>query len=62
MMMINSKIRELIFANQSTTEIRKQAIANGMTTLFLDGVEKVTQGITTFEEVYRVAKRTEQDA
>ncbi|MEM7452969.1 MAG: GspE/PulE family protein [Planctomycetota bacterium] len=61
MMMVDSKIRELIFANASTTEIRKVAIANGMSTLFHDGVDKVLNGITTFEEVYRVAKKTEQD-
>ncbi len=61
MMMIKSKIRELIFKNESSTVIRKQAIAEGMDTLFVDGVNKVLAGMTTFEEVYRVAKRTQQD-
>ncbi|MEE2827285.1 MAG: ATPase, T2SS/T4P/T4SS family [Planctomycetota bacterium] len=62
LMMVDSKVRQMIFENQSTTEIRKYAIAEGgMSTLFRDGVEKVLSGITTFEEVYRVAKRTEQD-
>ena len=52
----------MIFDNSSTADIRTYAIADGgMTTLFRDGVEKVVNGITTFEEVYRVAKRTEQD-
>jgi type IV pilus assembly protein PilB len=32
-----------------------------MKTLYVDGMNKVMKGITTFEEVYRVAKRTEQD-
>ncbi len=62
MMLVDSKIRELIFKNASTMEIRKAAIARGMTTLYQDGVSKVLQGITTFEEVYRVAKETEQDS
>ena len=61
-MMVDSQVRQMIFDNQSTTEIRKYAITDGgMSTLFRDGVDKVLSGITTFEEVYRVAKRTEQD-
>lgn len=62
LLLIDSRVRQMIFENRSTTEIRKYAIADGgMTTLFRDGVDKVLKGITTFEEVYRVAKRTEQD-
>ncbi len=61
MMMINAKIREMIFQNQSSVEIRKVAITQGMKTLYVDGIYKVLKGITTLEEVYRNAKRTEQD-
>jgi type IV pilus assembly protein PilB len=61
-LMIDSKVRELVFANASTTEIRRYAISAGMDTLYTDGMKKVCRGITTIEEVYRVAKRTEQDA
>jgi type IV pilus assembly protein PilB len=61
LMVVNSRIRELIFQNASSVEIRQVAIAGGMTTLYSDGIRKVLQGITTMEEVYRVAKRTEQD-
>ena len=43
------------------TTIRVAAITNGMSTLYADGMLKVIRGITTFEEVYRVAKRTEQE-
>jgi type IV pilus assembly protein PilB len=32
-----------------------------MKTLYVDGIYKVLKGITTLEEVYRNAKRTEQD-
>ncbi len=60
-MMITSKIRELIFSAATTTEIRKAAISQGMTTLYVDGIRKAMRGVTTLEEVYRVAKRTEQD-
>ena len=61
LMMIQSKIRELIFKSVSSTEIRKAAITQGMTTLYVDGIHKVIKGITTLDEVYRNAKRTEQD-
>ena len=61
MMMVDSRIREMIFKNESTPVIRQAAIERGMTTLFQDGIDKVLKGITTFEEVYRVAKKTEQD-
>ncbi|MCO6456728.1 MAG: type II/IV secretion system protein [Pirellulaceae bacterium] len=61
MMMVNSKIREMIFEARSAVDIRKQAITEGMTTLYVDGIDKAMRGITTLEEVYRVAKRTEQD-
>ncbi|MFM7564054.1 MAG: GspE/PulE family protein [Planctomycetota bacterium] len=61
LLVINNKIREMIFKNQSSTEIRKYAMQNGMDTLFRDGIRKVLNGVTTFEEVYRIAKRTEQD-
>lgn len=61
MLIINAKIREMIFANASTTEIRNFAVRNGMMTLYADGIDKVMRGITTFEEVNRVSKRGEQD-
>jgi len=32
-----------------------------MKTLYVDGIDKVLKGMTTLEEVFRVAKRTQQD-
>lgn len=61
MMPMSSKIRELIFKNASSVELRKMAIQQGMKTLYVDGVRKVLRQLTTLEEVYRNAKRTEQD-
>tara|TARA_B100001123_G_scaffold324697_1_gene364815 strand:+ start:5045 stop:6766 length:1722 start_codon:yes stop_codon:yes gene_type:complete len=62
MMIVSAKIRELIFNNQSSVDIRKVAVNEGMQTLYLDGLEKAKEGITTLEEVTRVAKRSEEDA
>jgi type IV pilus assembly protein PilB len=61
LMPITSKIRELIFKNSASPDIRKVAIKQGMKTLYVDGLRKYLKGITTLEEVYRNAKRTEQD-
>ena len=61
LMLVNNRIREMMFRAASTQEIREAAINQGMTTLYADGMRKVLKGITTFEEVYRTAKTTEQD-
>jgi type IV pilus assembly protein PilB len=61
LMLITAKIREAIFENRSSQDIRKIATSQGMKTLYQDGILKVLKGITTLEEVYRVTKRTEQD-
>jgi type IV pilus assembly protein PilB len=62
LLLITSKMRELVFQNAPTPQLRDTAISQGMSTLYVDGIRKVLKGITTLEEVYRVAKRTEQDA
>ena len=61
MMMITAKIRELIFAGASAPQIRNAAVSEGMITLYRDGIDKVMRGITTLEEVFRVAKKSEDD-
>ena len=61
MLIIDSKVRQMIFDNTPTNIVREYAISNGMSTLYKDGLDKVMGGITTFEEVFRVAKKTEQD-
>ena len=60
-MKITSGIRELIFQNKSSVEIRERAIKEGMSTLYQDGLSKVLKGITSLEEVFRIAKKTQQD-
>ena len=61
LMMMTNKVRELAFAGRSTQEIRRAAVAQGMTPLYDDGIRKVLDGITTIEEVFRVAKRPRND-
>jgi type IV pilus assembly protein PilB len=60
LMLMNTRLRELAFSGAPTQQIRKAAIESGMKTLYEDGLRKVMAGITTLEEVYRVAKRTSE--
>ncbi len=61
LMLMSSKIRELSFQGAPTQQLRKAAIGQGMNTLYQDGIRKALKGITTIEEVFRVAKRTDDD-
>lgn len=53
---VTDKIMKLILERASTQAIEKEAISEGMITLKQDGYLKVLDGITTFEEVLRVAQ------
>jgi len=45
-------------AHEEVGAIQKLAIAEGMQTLYENGLVKVIQGITTLEEVMRVTSET----
>ena len=59
LMVMTPKIRQLAYDNVATQDIRRMAISEGLDTLYWDGVSKVLKGITTLDEVYKVAKRDE---
>jgi type IV pilus assembly protein PilB len=50
---LSERIRDLVMIGATPVEIRKAAIAEGMLTLRMSGLEKVRKGITTLEEVLR---------
>jgi type IV pilus assembly protein PilB len=52
---MTDKVRELVMANANAAEIRQQAIKDGMKTMLDDGIAKALTGVTTLEEVLRVA-------
>jgi general secretion pathway protein E len=56
MLPINDFIRDMIIRRCSSTEIKAQAVKDGMETLRMDGAKKVIEGITTVEEVLRVTQ------
>lgn len=51
----NAEIIKAVLAGITIGEIKELAMAHGMTTLKQDGILKVLSGITTFDEVIRVA-------
>ena len=55
-MEISDEIRKKILDNESPKEIETVAVTEGMVTLFMDGMIKVFQGVTTIEEVLRVMR------
>jgi type II secretory ATPase GspE/PulE/Tfp pilus assembly ATPase PilB-like protein len=56
LMHMSSEIRSLAFERAPTNKIRKAALAGGMKSLLADGRLKVLGGITTAEEVVKVAQ------
>lgn len=56
---IDDDIRPLIIAHASASDIKQQAIAQGMKTLREDGWEKVLNGTTTIDEILRVTEEAE---
>jgi type IV pilus assembly protein PilB len=56
MMHLNNEIRTLAFERAATNKIRKAALASGMKSLLHDGRIKVLNGVTTAEEVVKVAQ------
>jgi len=55
-LVVSDKIGRMIFSRETAQQIENQSIADGMITLKQDGFMKVIEGITTIEEVLRVAE------
>lgn len=56
---VTEGLRRLIIQKASGSELKQQAIQDGMVTLRQDGWRRVAQGITTIEEVVRVTQTDE---
>jgi type II secretory ATPase GspE/PulE/Tfp pilus assembly ATPase PilB-like protein len=53
-LVVNDPIREAIMRREAARSIKNLAMKAGMRPLILDGFEKVREGTTTLEEVFRV--------
>ncbi len=58
---VSEKIGRLIMERASDSDIQRQGISEGMVLMKQDGFLKVLEGITTVEEVLRVAEISPQD-
>ncbi|MGQ0794024.1 MAG: type II secretion system ATPase GspE [Deltaproteobacteria bacterium] len=57
-LVIDDDTRNLTLSSADSTKIKKKAVHRGMTTLRMDGADKIIKGLTSIDEVMRV---TEED-
>ena len=56
MMPMTDPMRSLVMRHATATDLRAEAIKQGMVTMYEDGMRKALRGVTTFEEVLRVTR------
>jgi general secretion pathway protein E len=56
MLPMTDALRSLVMRHATSTELRAQALAEGMLSMYDDGLRKALRGVTTFEEVLRVTR------
>jgi general secretion pathway protein E len=56
LMLVDEDIRKLVISNVDSNQIKQLARDKGMRTLMEDGLDKITAGITTAEEISRVTQ------
>lgn len=54
---VTGGIRQMITARRDAQVIKDLAVSGGMRTLFMDGLSKITKGLTTLQEVLRVTQK-----
>jgi type IV pilus assembly protein PilB len=57
-LVITEEMKDAIFGDVTTSKLRLLAGASGLRDMYFDGVQKAIAGITTLEEVRRVARRS----
>ena len=58
MLPMTDALRSLVMRHATATELRAQALAEGMLSMYDDGLRKALRGVTTFEEVLRVTRES----
>jgi general secretion pathway protein E len=61
LMPVGGKIKQQVLKSQDAQELRKVALSEGMRTLFEQGVDLVSEGITSSSELLRVTKIDQGD-
>ncbi|TVQ93263.1 MAG: type II secretion system protein GspE [Chromatiaceae bacterium] len=55
-LLMTDRIRQAVLGHATATEIHRIAVEEGMRTMYRDGLRKAAAGLTTIEEVLRVAE------
>ena len=58
MLPMTDSLRSLVMKHATATDLRAEAIREGMLTMYEDGLRKALAGVTTFEEVLRVTRES----
>lgn len=53
---VTDAIKDLVMKRAPSGEVMKEGVREGMTTMLEDGIEKVLNGITTLEEIFRATQ------
>jgi general secretion pathway protein E len=53
---ITDNLRSVVMRHGTASEMRQVAVAEGMETMYENGLKKAVQGVTTIEEVLRVTR------
>jgi general secretion pathway protein E len=56
MLPMTDSLRSMVMKHATATDLRAEAIREGMLTMYEDGLRKALAGVTTFEEVLRVTR------
>ena len=56
LLVMSDAIRGMVMRHVTAGEVRQQAIAEGMQTMYENGLSKAVEGVTTIEEVLRVTR------
>ena len=62
LLVMNDRLRGLVLAGASSDQLRAAAVADGMRLLYGDALQKVLDGVTTVEELFRVVRTSEGGA
>ena len=54
---LDNDLKQMILDKESTYKLQEAAYKKGMISMFMDGIIKVTQGITSLAEVLRVSSK-----
>ncbi|MEJ2619901.1 MAG: type II secretion system ATPase GspE [Candidatus Thiodiazotropha sp.] len=58
-LMISEPVRHLVTQRATASTIQQQGVKEGMDTMYRDGLAKVLQGLTSYEELMRVSEEDE---